>query len=181
MGKKTDRNEKGQFTIGNPGREKIFTTPKELEEYIKEYFDECDNNPFKKTEFHGKDAEECIVPIPRPYTIEGLSVHLEITRQALLNYEKAKGYEPYFNVVTHAKDFIKQRLVEAAVAGITKESFSKFLLINSSDYADKSEVDHRSGDRSMQPMNIIVDSKDTGDEFEKLIDGAKNNERPSEE
>ncbi len=159
MGK--ERNKKGQFTIGNPGREKIFTTPKELEEYIKEYFDECDNNPFKKTEFHGKDAEECIVPIPRPYTIEGLSVHLGITRQALLNYEKAKGYEPYFNVVTHAKDFIKQRLVEAAVAGITKESFSKFMLINNADYQDKSEVDHTTGGKSMNTLSISVMNEET--------------------
>ncbi len=161
MAKKTDRNEKGQFIIGNPGREKIFITPKELEEYIKKYFDECDNNPFKKTEFHGKDAEECIVPIPRPYTIEGLSVHLGITRQALLNYEKKEGYEPYFNVVTHAKDFIKQRLVEAAIAGITKESFSKFLLINSSDYADKSEVDHTTAGQSLNDLKITVKNKET--------------------
>ncbi len=182
MAKKTDRNEKGQFIIGNPGREKTYTSAEEFELDIEEYFQDQDNNPILITEFHGKDATECQRKVQRPYTIEGLARTLGLTRQTLINYEKVKGYEPFFAIIARSKEKIREQWIELGIAGVGgRDSFLKFQLINNAHYADKQEIDHRSGDRSMQPMNIIVDSKDTGDEFEKLIDGAKNNERPSEE
>ena len=177
---KSDRNKKGQFIIGNPGREKTFTDPAELEKHINEYFTQQDNNPIIRSEVHGKDAETIRVPIQRPYTIEGLARQLGLVRMSLINYEKRDGYEPFFDTITRAKEKIKEQWIELGLIGVGKEYFTKFMLINNADYKDKSEVDHRSGDRSMQPMNITVDSKETGEEFKKLIDGAKNNERPSE-
>jgi len=182
MAKEKGRNEKGQFTIGNPGREKTFTDPAELEKHINQYFTDQDNNPIIITEFHGKDAEQCQKPVQRPYTIEGLARQLGLTRFSLLNYEKTKGYEPFFNIISRAKEKIREQWIELGISGTGgRDSFLKFQLINNAHYQDKSEIDHRSGDRSMQPMNVIVDSKETGDEFRKLIDGAKNNERPTQE
>ncbi len=182
MTKKTDRNDKGQFTIGNPGREKTFTNTQDLENKIEEYFSKQDENPILITEFHGKDAIECERKVQRPYTIEGLARQLGLTRFSLINYEKTEGYEPFFNVIRRAKEKIREQWIEIGIAGVGgREGFLKFQLINNAHYADKSEIDHRSGDRSMQPMNITVDSKETGDEFQKLIDGAKNNERTSKE
>ncbi len=181
MAKEADRNKKGQFIIGNPGREKIYTDPGKLQIHIDEYFNHQDNNPIIRSEVHGKDAETIQVPIQRPYTIEGLARQLGLVRMSLINYEKKEGYEPYFDIITRAREKIREQWIELGLIGVGKEHFTKFMLINNADYQDKSEVDHRSGDRSMQPMNIIVDSKNTGDEFEKLINGAKNNERPSEE
>jgi len=182
MAKKTDRNEKGQFTIGNPGREKTYTSPEEMEKDIEQYFTNQDNRPILITEFHGKDATECERKVQRPYTIEGLARQLGLTRFSLINYEKTKGYEPFFNTITRAKEKIREQWIELGVAGVGgRDGFLKFQLINNAHYQDKSEIDHRSGDRSMQPMNITVDSKETADEFQKLIDGAKNNERPSQE
>ena len=178
---KTERNKKGQFTIGNPGREKTYTEPAELELAIQEYFQDQDANPILIKEFHGKDAIECERKVQRPYTIEGLARTLGLDRHSLLNYEKAEGYKPFFAVIAHAKEKIREQWIELGIAGVGgRDSFLKFQLINNAHYADKQEIDHRSGDRSMQPMNIIVDSKETGDEFKKLIDGAENNERPTE-
>ncbi len=178
---KTERNEKGQFTIGNPGREKTYTNPEELQTDIQEYFTTQDSNPILITEFHGKDATECERKVQRPYTIEGLARTLGFDRHSLLGYEKAKGYEPFHAIIAHAKEKIREQWIELGIAGVGgRDSFLKFQLINNAHYSDKQEIDHRSGDRSMQPMNIIVDSKETGDEFKKLIDGAKDNERPTE-
>jgi len=181
MAKKADRNEKGQFIIGNPGREKTFTDPDKLQELVDSYFDHQDKNPLFKTEFHGKDAIKCYVPVQRPYTFEGLAEVLGFSRFSLLNYEKREGYEPFFNIIASAKEKIRTQWIELGIAGLGNPGFTKFILVNNARYQDKSEVDHRSGDRSMQPINIIVDSKETGDEFKELIDGAKNNERPTEE
>lgn len=182
MEKKTDRNEKGQFVIGHEGREKNYKTPKELQKAVDSYFDYQDDHPLYKTEFHGRDANECKIPIQRPYTIEGLALALGFTnRVSLMNYERTEGYEPYFNIILHAKEKIRNQWIELGIANLANPGFTKFILINNARYQDKSEVDHRSGDRSMQPMNVIVDSKETGDEFKKLVDGAQNNERPSEE
>ena len=181
MVEKTDRNEKGQFTIGHFGTEKQFTDPEELQTHIDQYFDHQDSNPIIKSEVHGKNAETIQVPIQRPYTIEGLARQLGLVRMSLINYEKREGYEPYFDIIKRAKEKIREQWIELGLIGVGKEHFTKFMLINNADYQDKSEVDHRSGDRSMQPMNIIVDSKETGDEFKKLIDGAKDNQRPAEE
>jgi len=181
MPKKADRNDKGQFIIGNPGREKTFTSPEEIEKHINEYFTAQDNNPILITEFHGKDATECERKVQRPYTVEGLARQLGLTRQSLMNYNIKEGYKPFFVIITRAKEKIREQWIELGVAGVGgRDSFLKFQLINNAHYQDKSEIDHRSGDRSMQPMNITVDSKETADEFQKLIDGAKNNERPSE-
>jgi len=181
MAKKADRNEKGQFIIGNPGREKTFTDPDKLQELVDSYFDHQDNNPILKTEVHGKDAESIVIPIQRPYTIEGLARILGLDRNSLLNYEKKEGYEPFFSIIKRAKGRIREQWIELGLMNQANPHFTKFILINNARYQDKSEVDHRSGDRSMQPINIIVDSKETGDEFKELIDGAKNNERPTEE
>ena len=182
MGKKSDRNEKGQFIIGNPGREKTFTDPVELESHIDQYFIDQDNNPIIITEYHGKDADKCEKPVQRPYTIEGLARRLGLTRQSLMNYNIKEGYEPFFVIITRAKEKIREQWIELGIAGVGgRDSFLKFQLINNAHYQDKSEIDHRSGDRSMQPMNITVDSKETADEFQKLINGAKDNERPTEE
>ncbi len=179
--KTTDRNNKGQFVIGNPGSEKKYTDPEELQTAVDKYFHYQDSNPLYKYEFHGKDPEECKVQIQRPYTIEGLAEVLGMSRFSLLNYEKREGYEPYFNIIASAKEKIRTQWIELGIAGLGNPGFTKFILVNNARYQDKSEVDHRSGDRSMQPMNIIVDSKETGDEFKKLIDGAKDNQRPAEE
>ena len=180
MVKKTDRNEKGQFTIGNPGREKIYTDPDKLQRVVDSYFIGQDKNPLFRTEFHGKDATKCSVPVQRPYTFEGLAEVLGMSRFSLLNYEKKEGYEPFFNIIASAKEKIRTQWIELGIAGLGNPGFTKFILVNNARYQDRSEVDHRSGDRSMQPMNIIVDSKATGDELKKLIDGAENNERPTE-
>ncbi len=168
MAKKTDRNKKGQFIIGNPGREKIYTNPDELQGAVDSYFMGQDKNPLFKTEFHGKDAIKCDVPIQRPYTFEGLAEILGMSRFSLLNYEKKEGYEPFFNIIASAKEKIRTQWIELGIAGLGNPGFTKFILVNNARYQDKSEVDHTTGGKSMNTIEVKVHNPGTKDKIDKL-------------
>lgn len=128
------------FAIGNSGREKTFNTPEELEKYINEYFDKIDSNPILTKDWVGRDADEVYREMQRPYTVEGLCLHLNIDRKTLLNYQKADGYEEFFHIITRAKRRITEQMVTFSLAGGYNAGLAKFLLTNNTEYKDKSEV-----------------------------------------
>jgi len=140
-GQDNKRSKTGQFMIGSPGTEKRWKTPEELQKDIDAYFKETDNNPYLIHEFAGKDAESVRREVPRPYTIEGLCCVLDCDRQTILNYEKRKGYEPYFAIIIHARKKIHRSQMEAALAGVSNASITKMILTNNMKYTDKSQVD----------------------------------------
>lgn len=128
-----------KYALGNSGRAKLYETPEQLEKDIEEYFEWCDKNPLIKIEFIGKEPTECHIPTPRPYTIEGLALHLDIDRKTLLNYTKKKGYEEFFHIVTRAKRKITQNNIEYGLVGAYNANLVKFLLANNTEYKDKTE------------------------------------------
>lgn len=67
------------------GQPMKYQSPEELQKKVDEYFENCK----KKKE---------------PITITGLALSLGFTsREALINYEKKKGYEKFFDIVKKAK------------------------------------------------------------------------------
>ena len=77
------------------GRDKIFSSPEILWEAACEYFQWCDDNPWKKNEVcktglmaglqvHSDTA--------RPYTINGLCIFLDCSLETLLNYGRDENY-----------------------------------------------------------------------------------------
>ena len=126
------RNNKGQFKIGNSEASKIWDDPIELEVSIKEYFKECDNNTFN---IKGVEVSE-------PYTVEGLALALDCTRFTLLNYEKAEGYEPFFNTIKRAKLKIQKQKVVNGMIGLSNPAITIFDLKNNHGYKDKQEVEN---------------------------------------
>jgi len=168
MAKKADRNKNGQFVIGNPGREKTFISPEEMDSAIQDYFGFQDNRPIIKIEFHGKDAERCEIPLQRPYTIEGLARTLGLTRMSLINYEKREGYEPYFDIIKRAKEKIREQWIELGLMNQANAYFTKFILVNNAEYSDKSEVDHTTGGKSMNTLNVSVQNESTKRKLDKL-------------
>lgn len=134
------------FALGNSGLSKQFSSPEELKQYIDQYFVECDNNPIIKQDFikSGEMAGEIIdLKTQRPYTVEGLCIHLGIDRKTLLNYQKRKGYEEFFHVISQAKRRITDQYVSLGLSGGYNASLVKFLLSNNTEYKDKVEVDNR--------------------------------------
>ena len=136
-----------QFAIGNKCSEKKFKSVEELENALEEYFQKCDNN----TENVYDKVKQTIVSVnkPKPYTIEGVCIVLNCSRQTLLNYEKEEGYEAYFDTIKRAKLKILQNKVERGLMGDAPPAFAIFDLCNNSDYVNSQNVDHTSkGDKA---------------------------------
>lgn len=132
------RNEKGQFTVGNDGRGKKWSTPEALQKDIDAYFKRCDDNT-KVELIMGKFRE---IPHPLPYSIEGLAVALDVDRMTLKNYEKRKGYEPFFAVIKKARDKVLANMVERASNYDSHASFTQFLMKNNYGFVDRQEIEN---------------------------------------
>ena len=141
----------GWFQIGNDGRAKKWQTPEELQKDIDAYFQECDNNVISV-----KDGK----PITEPYTIEGLAIALDCTYQTLNNYEKAKGYEPFFSTIKKAKLRVQKQKVVNGLVGLSNPTITIFDLKNNHGYKDKQEVDQTN--RTVEPTQyVIVNDRNT--------------------
>lgn len=159
------------FSIGNSGKPKTFKSPDELQLYVDEYFKKEDDNPIKiwHSQLDKKTNKPVEMLIQRPYAIEGLALHLGLTRQTLLNYEKREGYEKFFDIIVCAKEKIRLSLIQNALVGGLKERFAEFVLTNNSTYVNASKIDHGSSDGTMSPKStIIVVDKEAQSELEKM-------------
>jgi hypothetical protein len=99
------------------GRERIFSTPGKLLQKAYEYFEYCDKHPWKKSEAikSGEKVGKIIkVPTQRPYTIEGLCVHLGINRDT---FDLYTAREDFIGVTTHVREVIEANQLEGAIVG----------------------------------------------------------------
>lgn len=126
-----------KYAKGSSGRPKKFSSPKEMQKAIDRYFEECDN---RTKQVYDKQSGMVIdIVVPKPYTIEGLCVALEIDRDTLLNYEKRQGYEEFFGTIKKAKIKVQQNLIERGLEGENNSAVSIFVMKNNFGYKDKSE------------------------------------------
>lgn len=123
-------------TKNKGGRPKKFNRVEEMQKKIDQYFKECDSNV---VEVYDKKREEVVeMKSPKPYTVEGLCVVLDMDRVSLLNYEKDKEF---FSTIKKAKNKILNNLAERSLEGSNSPAVSIFLLKNNYNYKDKTEVD----------------------------------------
>ena len=111
------------------GRPLKFKTVKEMQDKIDKYFEECDKN---------KD----------PYTVTGLALALDMSRQDLINYSNR---EEFFDTIKKAKlkieNYLEKRLIkDSSCTGII------FNLKNNYNWKDKQEV----GIESEKPFNVNI-------------------------
>lgn len=142
-----------KFAVGTSKREKQFTTVKELQSAIDEYFDLCDNNSIDVYDKKNQSIVQMKHPIP--YTIEGLCEVLDCDRMTLLNYEKQTGYEVYFDTIKKAKLKIQRNKVERGLSGLSNPAVSIFDLKNNHQYKDQTDSNVNLGGESIQ---IIIKS-----------------------
>ena len=57
------------------------------------------------------------VPCDRPYSVEGLCIHLNISVDTFENYSKKIGYETFFGVCSHIKLIIDNKYFEGGMIG----------------------------------------------------------------
>ena len=80
------------------GQPMKFQSVEELKERINKYFTECDEKQ-------------------KPLTVTGLALALDTNRQTLLNYEKAEGYEEFFDTIKRAKSMCERFVEEYLFTG----------------------------------------------------------------
>lgn len=122
--------------MGNDVACKRWETPEDMQTDIQKYFDECINNTIEKLDSNGNKVT---IKRPIPLTIEGLCDTLDCDRMTLLNYQKAKGYERFFDTIKRAKNKIQRNKLERGLTGDSNSAVTIFDLKNNHDYKDRTE------------------------------------------
>jgi hypothetical protein len=105
----------------NIGRPLKFKTPEELAKKIDEYFVMC-------------DAQE------KPYTITGLALALDTSRQTLVNYEDK---DMFFDTIKRAKDRCENFIEEGMLTNKLNTTACIFNAKNNYGWKDKTEQEHK--------------------------------------
>lgn len=121
------------------GRDKLFSSPEILFQEACKYFQWCDENPWERIDFRGKDADEVRIPTQRPYTWEGLQNYLGI--YSLRNYKTKDEYKEFQDVITQIGSIIKQNKMEGAMVG----AYNANIVSRDLGLVDKKDLDHKSG------------------------------------
>lgn len=166
------------------GRPPKFESVEEMQKLIDEYFEWCEPHPEIVTEWlrpkkkiieknkAGEDVEVEVTDYDEPmytheierlthkvpYTINGLSLHLDITRDTLLEYEKK---EEFSDTIKRAKTKIQNEL-ELGLYGNSVTGLI-FNLKNNYGWKDKTESEITNPDGSLNPYNAL-----TAEELRKL-------------
>lgn len=107
------------------GRDKLFESQEILWEGCCEYFESVDARKWHRTEFTGKDAVECTVPLDVPYTWTGLYLFLDIDHKTWELYKKREDFIPITTRVTHI--IYTQKFEGAAVGAFHANLISRDL------------------------------------------------------
>lgn len=133
------------------GRPLKFKTVEELEEKIAAYFAECDSKVVRRVlDKNGGVIEE----ITRPYTITGLALALDTSRETLIEYGER---DEYVDTIRRAKLKCQNYVVEGALVSQLSSPFSIFNLKNNHGWKDSFENNH-SGAVPIQIVNYQDDN-----------------------
>ena|SRR3990167_3214127 len=137
------------------GRPLKFETVELLQEKIDEYFHLCDSKT-KKIKV-GSEIQE--IPDPRPYTITGLALYLDTSRQTLIDYTSK---EEFFDTIMRAKlkveNFTEESLWVPKIAnGIM------FNLKNNYGWKDKNETDFNIKEMPKPILDVLQNNSNPKD------------------
>lgn len=122
------------------GRPLKFKSPEDLEEMIAGYFTDCDENE-------------------RPYTITGLALWLDTSRETLLDYQERPEFS---DAIKRAKVKCENWVEENALMNKVNPTTAIFNLKNNYGWKDKVEQDITSDGKALpQPLlyNVLTDNK----------------------
>lgn len=130
------------------GRDKLFATPDLLWEAACEYFEWCDENPFKtdnieKIKINGEGEKLKREPLDkmRAYTMHGLCIYLDCSTQFFTNFEENnKSSEDFMEVITRIREVVYEQKFTGAAAGL----FNANIIARDLCLADKTEVKQES-------------------------------------
>lgn len=173
------------------GRPLKFQSVDELQKQIDAYFASCDPHMEEVSEWveardskgqlkkdkHGLNylvkIKHKILTKQQPYTITGLALYLDTSRETLLDYEKGKydngdeieGYDPKFSDTIKKAKLKCQTYVESSLF-TNSPTGAIFNLKNNYGWKDKTEQEISNPDGSMNPYSAL-----TAEELRKLAKG----------
>lgn len=98
------------------GRDALFASPELLWETACEYFEWCDNHPWNKVDFKGRDNEQVLIPTPRPYSKAGLFTYIDCSENWLLEFRKVASRD-FLRVIERIERVIATQQWEGATVG----------------------------------------------------------------
>ena len=113
------------------GRPRKYNTLEEFKQKADEYFDYCDSMTIR-------DDNNKLVSY-KPYTISGLCIYLDITRETLCNYE---DNHEFFDTIKKTKHKIENYVEEMSLSGMLNPTVSIFNLKNNYNWKDKIETEN---------------------------------------
>ena len=152
--KTTANKSKSPFVKGNQfwrlrskhGRDKLFKTPELLYAAVCDYFQWCDDNPFKEQDFMNSKFGPIEINRNkmRPYTLQGLTSYLNCNVQYFSDFEKAiagkkdKTSKDFSLVITHIRETIYNQKFSGAAAGF----FNANIIARDLGLTDTQKIDH---------------------------------------
>lgn len=161
----------GDFQPGNEfwklrskhGRDRLFKTPELLLEACGEYFQWCQDNPFKEQlAFHAQGVvTKTTVDKMRPFTIQGLCSYLDCNTHYINEFEEAlkgktdKLSRDFSAILTHVRETIYNQKFSGAASGF----FNANIIARDLGLQDKQEIAIDSNKKDIKDMfdNIFPD------------------------
>lgn len=152
------------------GRPLKFKNVKQLEKQIESYFTDCFEKTLIKKAKKKTKKKKAIKAVyemrqMRPFTITGLAVALDTSRQTLVNYE---GNEDFFDTIKKAKDII-ENWTEEQLYRSTQVTGVIFNLKNNYGWKDVQEIESTTKNVN---FNINLDAK-TSKQIKELTQALK--------
>ena len=113
------------------GKKKYIETPDKMYDLFNEYRNHVKDNPRKKVDFKGKDAERVIYDLEVPLTMEGFENF--VFEKGVINdlgdyFSNKNGkYEEYSTICSRIKKIIRQDQIEGGMVNIYNPSITQRL------------------------------------------------------
>ena len=124
------------------GRDKLFATPHLLWQAAEQYFQWCDENPWQRHDYVGKDADEVWRKTARPYTLSGFCLYISASESYWRQFRKQENLsEDFLSVITRIESIIDTQQFEGAAVG----AFNANIIARKLGLADKAEHTGKDG------------------------------------
>lgn len=136
------------------GRPKALKSPEELWQHACDYFQQCDEHPWQRTDFRGKDAVEVHIPTQTPYTWQGFEDFL-FERAVLVRIDDYKSnkdgrYADFADIISRIDKIIWRMKYEGAVVG----AFNHNIIARDLGLADSKKLDHTTNGEPITGMIV---------------------------
>jgi hypothetical protein len=117
------------------GRDKLFESPELLWQAAVEYFELTDSRKWTKADWVGKDAIEVERQTDTPYTLSGMCLYFDCSRQ-WWNAFKAAEHTGFLEVIARIENIMHSQKFEGAAVG----AFNANIIARDLGLTDKSDI-----------------------------------------